>query len=108
MARPRTATNILEARGAFKANPARKRPSEPKVKEPFPTRPPARLAAEVRATWREIVKAVPAGVLTAADAIVVEMVAELLTEFRADPRGMTAPRACSTWARLAGARPRPK
>lgn len=92
MARPRTATNILEARGAFRANPARRRPAEPKPAGSFPSRPPPRLGADVRACWREIVSTAPAGVLTSADALFVELVATLLAEFRADPHGMPTSR----------------
>ncbi len=92
MARPRTATNILEARGAFKANPNRARPNEPRVSDPFPTTCPDYLTAEQAACWREVCRLCPAGVLTGADPIVVEIVACLLAEFRRDPDAMQVSR----------------
>ena len=92
MARPRTATNILEARGAFKRHPERKRKSEPKVDSAFPTKPPAYLDADERKCWREVVRIAPAGVLTGADTVTVEVVARLLAEFRDDSRGMQVAR----------------
>lgn len=84
MARPRTATVLLDARGSFKNHSERgkARAKEPKVKEPMPKNPPKHLTDEQKAAWREVVKCVPAGVLTAADAIIVEIVACLLQEWR--------------------------
>lgn len=82
MARPRTATNILDARGAFRQNPQRARPDEPKPKTPFRKSPPAHLEPAQRAVWKELVKQIPAGVLTGADAAVVEVVAVLFAQFR--------------------------
>jgi len=92
MARPRTATNILEARGAFRKDPQRKRPNEPKVDSAFPAKPPAHLDAAERKCWREVVRIAPAGVLTGADIVTVEIVARLLAEFRDDSRGMQVAR----------------
>jgi len=88
MARPRTATNILDARGAFKKNPGRARPNEPKVSAKFKKTPSKRLDDSQRAAWRELIKAVPAGVLTGADHLELEMVACLLAEFWACPAEM--------------------
>lgn len=82
MGKPRTATNILESKGAFKKNPNRKRPNEPKVTNPFPTSAPEQLSDEQVACWNEIVSIAPAGVLTGADTIIVEIGACLLAEFR--------------------------
>ena len=82
MGRPRTPTNILEMRGAFKANPQRKRRAEPKPKGAFPSRPPSHLSAAEKATWKEVVRRVPAGVLGDADVFQVESLARLLTRFR--------------------------
>lgn len=92
MARPRTATNILDARGAFKKNPNRARPNEPKVEAKFRKSPPKRLTEDQRQAWRELVKAVPAGVLTAADHLVMEIAACLLAEFWACPAEMDTTR----------------
>ena len=89
MGRPRTATNILEARGAFKNHSERKRPNEPIPASAFPKRPPRHLTENERKCWREIVKLVPAGVLTSADTIAVEILSTLLVEFRAERAAMS-------------------
>ena len=83
MARPRTATNILERTGAFKQSPGRKRPKEPKGKGAFPKSAPRHLNADQRVMWRDIVKRVPDGLLTNSDVYVVEMCAILMVELRA-------------------------
>ena len=92
MARPKTATKILELRGAFKANPQRKPESEPVPNAPFDVSPPKHLTAFQRKTWREIVKRVPAGVLHDADIFQVEMAACLLAEFRESQGGIDTAR----------------
>ena len=84
MARPKTATNILEAKGAFKAHPERKPKDEPIVSNPFPKKSPIHLTEEEKVCWDELVSIAPAGVLTGADTIVVEMAACLLSEYRED------------------------
>jgi len=88
MSRPRTATNILEARGAFKKDPQRRRAKEPKAKGSFPKSPRRDLSPEQKKTWKEIVKRVPDGVLTDADIFCVEIAACLLAEFRKSPDNM--------------------
>ena len=90
MARPATATAILELRGAFRKDPQRARPHEPEVTAPFVLDPPAHLSAEAAACWREIAGIAPAGVLTAADVVVVEMLADLLAEYRCAPSAMAS------------------
>lgn len=84
MARPRTPTNLLDARGAFKRNPQRRRDGEPVVREPLGA-PPVSLAGAALVAWNEIVMTAPIGVLTEADRLAVEMAAHLLAEFRTDP-----------------------
>lgn len=84
MSRARTATKILDARGAFKRHPERKRPEEPEAIGPFPVDPPDHLTDAEIACWREIVRTTPAGVLTGSDTITVETIAVLLDEFRKD------------------------
>jgi hypothetical protein len=84
MTRPRIASNILEARGTFRKNPQRARPDEPTVDAPFPSVPPSCLTDLEADSWREIVGIAPAGVLTAADVVIVEICACLLAEYRAD------------------------
>lgn len=81
MARPRTPTAILETRGAFKKNPQRRRPEEPKVGTGL-GEPPADLTALERAAWEQIARECAKGVLTGADRIAVEIASRLLARFR--------------------------
>ncbi len=90
MARPRKPTKILEAKGAFKANPQRSRPKEPEGNGSFPTKPPKHLTLPCVDSWIELVGMIPPGVLTGSDTIIVEICATLLTEFRLG--GMPTPR----------------
>ncbi len=80
MARPRTPTAVLDARGSFKNHPDRKRDGEPVVKEPIGSPPDDFTADEVNA-WQGLVDRAPLGVLTAADYYSVVMAAKLLAEF---------------------------
>lgn len=82
MARPRTPTAVLEMRGAFKVHPGRRRPDEPKPTGELGD-PPAHLTAAAVDAWREIAEAAPAGVLTNADRLAVEIAATLMAQFRA-------------------------
>ena len=90
MGRPRTASNILEARGRFAHDPQRRRPNEPKPKGKFPKKAPAHLAPDEIECWKQLAKTVPAGVLTAADILAVEVTAVLLAEFRRSGAEMSA------------------
>ena len=80
MARPRTPTALLDARGAFKHDPQRKRDGEPVVKTPIGA-PPDDFSADERKHWRGLVDRAPMGVLTSADYYSVVMAAKLLAEF---------------------------
>lgn len=92
MARPRTASKILELKGAFKKHPDRKRTSEPVPNGEIDKTPPRHLTPGQKKCWREIVGIVPAGVLSDADKIHVEVVACLLAEYRAEKGLMTTAR----------------
>jgi len=81
MGRNRTPSNILELRGAFDKNPQRRR-EEPTVEKTLGD-PPEHFDEARRATWAEIVEQAPEGVLTKADRIAVEMLADLLARYRA-------------------------
>ena len=85
MTRPRTATKILDARGAFKTHPERKREAEP-MAAAFNPEPPDYFDELQIAVWHEIINMVPAGVLTSADALQVEGVTTLVAEFRQDTK----------------------
>jgi len=89
MPRPRTPTKVLEARGAFKKDPQRKRDGEPEVTTPLGA-PHESLNAAESAAWLELARNAPPGVLTEADRLPVEMAACLLVEFRADRAGFSA------------------
>lgn len=88
----RTATQLLELRGAFKQNPQRRRPHEPTPSKAFRRTAPRHLTAEQRRCWKEIVDQTPAGVLTGSDALLVELTALLLAELRADFAAMPTTR----------------
>ena len=92
MGKPRTATAILEARGAFKNHPERKRKNEPKPAAAFPVRAPTRLTQEQKACWRQIVNITPPGVLANSDQLIVEVASCLLAEYRANPNEMVTAR----------------
>jgi hypothetical protein len=83
LARPRTPTNILEMRGAFRKNPARRadRENEPVVTEPLGEAPKTFTADQLQA-WTDIVAQCPAGVLRKSDGIAVEEAARLLAMSR--------------------------
>ena len=67
MARPRTPSKILELKGAFIANPNRRRPAEPQFNSSIPD-PPDHLTEAARVEWARVVSILgPVGVLTAAD-----------------------------------------
>lgn len=86
MARPRTASNILELKGAFKHNPQR---GKDRAHEPKPNKgigpPPAKLRKDEKDCWDEIVSIVPAGVLGDCDRAHLELVAKLLALSRRLP-----------------------
>lgn len=88
MARPRTPTNVLDARGAFKINPQRKRQDAEDAGEL--TAPPAHIGGAVLAAWNEIVRVAPKGVVTESDRLSLEVMSELFAEFRACPADFTA------------------
>lgn len=92
MARPRTASNVLKLKGAYKKNPQRENKNEPEVKSPFPSSPPAHLSAKEKKIWNEVVAIAPAGVLTGADIFTVEMISKLIAEYRLKGDKFTAPK----------------
>jgi len=91
MSKARTATAILEARGAFARNPQRKR-KDPEVKGDFPDVAPANLTPIQVKAWWELVRQIPCGVLTSADQATVRLCAVLWAEFLVDAAGMQTAR----------------
>lgn len=76
MARPRTSAKVLELRGSYKKNPARRRypgiNSSALNREPDPSWPP-----KLQEAWTRIVESVPEGGLRRMDAINVRIAAQL-------------------------------
>jgi len=88
MARPRKPTNVLELTGAFKKNPQRARQDAETAGEL--SAPPKHINGPVLNAWKEIVKYAPLQVLTESDRLSIELAANLLAQFRADPVEFTA------------------
>jgi hypothetical protein len=80
MARPRTPSNVLQARDAFRKNPTRAREDVAGVGEIGP--PPAFLSPTEQEIWNEIAQAAPTGVLTATDRISLEVISRLTAAMR--------------------------
>lgn len=89
MGRPRTPSNVLDARGAFKKNPNRARPDEPAVDGEIGD-PPERFTDGQRAAWFDFTLTCHAGVIGTADRIALEIAAVLLDDFRMNPVDMPA------------------
>lgn len=82
-------TKVLEASGAFRKNPQRKRGADVEVTDPIGNAPD-HLTPEQLQAWKDIVSRAPDGVLTRADGIAVEMAACLNAEMMADFDSFTA------------------
>lgn len=80
MPKPRTPSNVLEARGAFAHNPDRKR--EDFDSGAFNKAAPGYFTAEQSAVWDEMVGILPESVLQATDRMAVELTARLVARFR--------------------------
>lgn len=91
MSRPRTATAILDARGAFKKHPERKR-TDPKVSDPFPETAPETLTPLQVKWWHRVREMIPKGVLTGADQLTVRVCACLAAEYERSPDDMPTAR----------------
>lgn len=85
MPAPRKPTSVLEASGAFKHDPQRRRPHEP---DSGPLgEPPAHLSEAVRVIWLEMA-AFP--VFQRSDRTFLEVLATLMHEFRTNPQMTSA------------------
>lgn len=80
MPKPRTPSAVLEARGAFAKDPARKR--EDFTSGDFDAVPPAYFDEGQQSAWREIVGLLPPSVLQSTDRMAVELTARLIARFR--------------------------
>ncbi len=85
MSRPRKPTKTLELNGAFKRHPGRKRINEPQPAGLIGDPPAHFISDELKATWHEIINMTPEGVLTDADRIHLEIMCQLLVDFRNNP-----------------------
>jgi hypothetical protein len=77
MARPRTPSNILELRGAFKVHPERAR-KDSEGAGPFNAEPPSELPAEAVRAWKVLADRVPKIALTSSDEIALAQAARTL------------------------------
>lgn len=80
MPKPRTPSAVLEARGAFDKDPARRR--EDFEAGAFDPTPPKYFKANQRAVWNEIIGVLPPSVLQATDRMAVELATRLIAQFR--------------------------
>ena len=80
MPKPRTPSSVLDARGAFAHNPARKR--EDFESGEFEKDPPGYFSEAQREVWKEIVQLLPPSVLQSTDRMAVELTARLICHFR--------------------------
>jgi hypothetical protein len=89
MARHAQAREVAELKGAHKVHPERYRKETPKHAQPLGAIP-EHLTAEAKAVWFEVEEYVLPGVMTAADRLIMEVLCELLAEFRASPKEFPA------------------
>ena len=90
----RTATAVLQARGAFEQNPERKRIHEPEADKPLEKVPPDWMTEEQQATWLhlyDVASHLP-GVLMGSDAVVFDIASQLYHEFKQDFMAMSPSR----------------
>ena len=81
MARPKTPTSILDAKGAYSKNPSRKRSNEPKPRLGIGSAPsPTNESVTFVSVWDEVVGMVCPGVLGNSDRIALEALCHLLIQ----------------------------
>ena len=83
MGRPRTPTEILELRGAYRKDPQRRRPVGPKSEKEL-GQPPSHLTKLEVTCWNELERNIIAGVLTSAERWTVEIASRLMARLRTD------------------------
>jgi phage terminase small subunit len=89
----RNKLTLVQARlsGAAAKNPQRYRAVPPEGKGEL-GEPPEHVGAAAAAVWRELDRVSPVGVLTESDRIPVEMLSNLVIEYRENPSGFQASR----------------
>jgi phage terminase small subunit len=83
MSRPRTPTAILDTKGAFLAQPGRRRNGEPQPIGSIGSAP-KHFSDDQKKIWRELVRGLPAGVGKSADRWAAETIVLLKAKERAD------------------------
>lgn len=78
MARPRTPSNVLEMRGAFKVHPGRKR-QDSEGAGPFNFEPPTDLPTSAAPAWRALAQRLPKVSLSSSDEIALGQAARVLS-----------------------------
>lgn len=86
MARHPQSREIAEVKGATRKHPERYRKQPPVVEHPL-GQAPEYLSAEAKAVWFEIETFAPRGILKGADRCTLEVLSNLLAEYRQDPKG---------------------
>mgnify|MGYP000305144252 CR=1 FL=1 len=81
MGTKRKPTQVLEATGAFRRNPNRRRGAEPQVSDSLGAPPPHLSPTEIQA-WQEFAAQTAPGVLSASDRHLVEQASRLVAESR--------------------------
>jgi hypothetical protein len=85
MGRNRTPTAVLDAKGAFIANPQRQRDAEPTTASSDPLgSPPTRLTKDQKKVWKEIAKRMLPDVVFASDRDAFELMVRLTVRMRAE------------------------
>jgi phage terminase small subunit len=102
MGRNLTPTAILDAKGAFIANPQRAREAEPQGRGELGS-PPKYLTKEEKQIWKEVAKRLPPGVAFESDRDPFEMMIRLTAKMRSASGMMAAERSTliSLWSRFA-------
>jgi hypothetical protein len=80
MARPRTPTAILDAKGSFIAKPSRRRDAEPTTDRPLGN-PPTCLTKDEKKVWRELAKQALPGVVFESDRLMFSVLVRLAAKF---------------------------
>ena len=94
MARNRTPTSILEAKGSYLTHKNRQRPSEPTVDRPI-GKAPTSMSAPERKVWKELAAQSCPGVLMESDRLMFAVLVRLAAKFYAN-----APMAAAETAQL--------
>ena len=91
MGRHRQPRELAELKGAVRKHPGRYRAVVPPCDVEIGG-PPEHMAASAAAAWRELESYSLRGVLKGSDRLMLEIAANLVAEFRADPGGMMSSR----------------